>query len=261
MVRASPERVFAHIAHGEHLPRYATPLWMSADPTEKRGGGQVFTLRGYFAGLPVESVQRVVPHPSSSVEFIQVRGTLRALNARFTLRGGEDGTEVLYRMNVDPGIPMITDDTAQQFLVQFLERMLDRIKLAAERKTPTRQRGARGAATETALPGADDEEAEGITELPPREPQTEPEIAAAGIPPSPGGEAAAPHPAALDPARPAPAAPVREHAAHTGGDRRRSEQSRAAGPTPPLSGRRRRRRRHRRRPGGGNTSSPPASTR
>ncbi len=153
MIRASCEHVFAYLAHPEHLPRYATPLWMAADAVEKRGSAHILALRGYFIGLPVESVQRIVLRPPSSVEFTQIRGTLRAFSGRCTLRSVEDGTEIVYRIEVDPGIPMISEDAARQFLVQYLERMLDRIKLAAERKAPGR-RAPRGTAVASALPGA-----------------------------------------------------------------------------------------------------------
>jgi hypothetical protein len=141
VIRAAPEHVFSFLAHPEHLPRYAAPLWMAADPVERRGGAHIVTLRGYFIGLPVESVQRVIVCAPSSVERAQVRGTLRMLAARCTVRPVDGGTEVLYHLEVDLGIPMIPDDAARQFLVQHLERMLDRIKLAAERKTPARSQG------------------------------------------------------------------------------------------------------------------------
>lgn len=162
MIRASCEHVFAHLAQPEHLPRYAAPLWMTADAVEKRGNTHVLALRGYFIGLPVESVQRIVVRQPASVEITQIRGTLRAFSGRLALVSVEDGTEILFRVEADPGIAMISEDAARQFLVQYVERMLDRIKLAAERKAPSR-RAARGTATASALPGAalDDEAADG----------------------------------------------------------------------------------------------------
>lgn len=139
MVRASLEHVFAYVAHVEHLPRYSAPLWMTADPGERRGSAHLVTLRGYFIGLPVECVARVTLRSPTSLELAQVHGTMRAFSGRVVLRGSEDGTEMLYRVEADPGIPMLTDDASRQFLVQHVERMLDRIKLAAERKAPSRQ--------------------------------------------------------------------------------------------------------------------------
>ncbi|HEX4834890.1 MAG TPA: SRPBCC family protein, partial [bacterium] len=168
VIRASCEHVFAYLARVEHLPRYGAPLWMAADAVEKRGTTQVIALSGYFAGLPVESVQRVSLRPPTMLEVSQVRGTLRTFSGRCTLQSGEDGTEVLYRLEVDPAIPMVTEDSARQFLVQYLGRLLDRIKLAAERKAPGR-RAPETAATATAIPvllDEDDRDAEpGETEL------------------------------------------------------------------------------------------------
>ncbi len=146
MIRASCDRVFAYLAHPEHLPRFGAPLWMAADAVEKRGNTHVVALRGYFIGLPVESVQRAVLRPPSSVGLSQIRGTLRAFSGRFTLQSVEEGSEILYRVEADLGIPMITEDAARQFLVQYVERLLDRIKLAAERKAPARRVRAAAAA-------------------------------------------------------------------------------------------------------------------
>jgi len=134
---------------------------MAAEPVERRRGAHLIALTGYLVGLPVESVVRVALHPPHSMEFKQVRGTLRALFGRYVLREVEEGTEVTYRLEADPGIPMITNDAARQFLVQFVERMLDRIKLAAERKAPTRRVERAGAAGSQPLgPGAEEPEEE-----------------------------------------------------------------------------------------------------
>jgi len=246
VVRASTEHVFNHLVPPDQMARYGAPLWMVADPVEKRGASQVVGLRGYFIGLPAESILRVALRPPSSLEFTQILGTLRAFSGRCTLRAVEDGTEVLYRLEVDPGIPMVSEDAARQFLVQFIERMLDRVKLASERKSPNR-RALRGTATSTTLPGQvgpeDEEPAAGesggtIQEaVPPRE------------------EARA----AVRPSRPRPAArPPRARADRATGGKDQPEQAPdratpaadapAGGPQP---GRKRRRRRRRRRPDGG----------
>jgi len=102
LIRASGEHVFAHLAQPEHLPRYAAPLWMTADTVEKRGNTHVLSLHGYFIGLPVESVQRIVLRAPAAVDFTQTRGTLRAFSARCTLGSVEDGTEILFRVEADP---------------------------------------------------------------------------------------------------------------------------------------------------------------
>ena len=154
-MHAAPDRVFTHIGRIEHLPRYGAPLWMTAESVEKRRNAQVVALTGYLIGLPIESVQRVTLRPPTAVEFKQVRGTLRMFNGQCSLAGVEDGTEVRYRLEVDLGIAMISDDAARQFLVQFVERFLDRIKLAAERKTPLPRPAA---ATGVGVAAADEEE-------------------------------------------------------------------------------------------------------
>lgn len=246
-MRASPDRVFAHLGRVDHLPRYGAPLWMTAESTEKRRTGQVVTLTGYLIGLPIESVQRVVLRPPHAIEFKQLRGTLRALSGECTLRAVEDGTEVRYRLEVDPAIAMISDDAARQFLVQFAERFLDRIKLAAERKAPL-GRGARGVASETAA--VEEEEAEPA-----------PDTAAAAVP----ADRAAPAPRADSLPGPDAAQAVAPEARP--GTRRDTAPRSAAGtpqaaPSQPIGRRRRRRHRRRgRRPGNPGTTasgSPPA---
>lgn len=127
---------------------------MLAEPVEKRRSAHVITLTGYLIGLPVESVLRIALRPPYAMEFKQVRGTLRALCGNCVLASVEDGTEVRYRLEADPGIPMISDEAARQFLTQFVERMLDRIKLAAERKAPAR----RADRVAVAPPGLESEE-------------------------------------------------------------------------------------------------------
>jgi hypothetical protein len=217
---------------------------MTAEPVEKRRSAQLIALTGYLIGLPVESVVRVALHPPHSIEFKQVRGTLRMLAGHCALRAVEDGTEVEYRLEADLGISMITDDAARQFLVQFVERMIDRIKLAAERKTPARRldRGS-GAEPSPVAPGAgaeaeEDEPEPVIEDALPAAP-AEPEVAEgahveavdATATPEPGLHRAVPSRPAAGPA-PDP---------------------RAASPRP---GRRRRRRRHRGR--GRSAGGPPA---
>ena len=241
LIRASGEHVFAHLAQPEHLPRYAAPLWMTADTVEKRGNTHVLSLHGYFIGLPVESVQRIVLRAPAAVDFTQTRGTLRAFSARCTLGSVEDGTEILFRVEADPGIAMISEDAARQFLVQYVERMLDRIKLAAERKAPVR-RAPRGTATSSALPGAAafadaESDAEEVAAAAPAGPAPTAGAESVGEGVARGGPAAAPQ-------QPRP----------TGGGEGGRPQ---AGP----SGRHGRRRRRRRRSGGGGAGTPGASPR
>ncbi len=234
--------MFEHLAQPDQRVRYGTPLWMIADVGEKRGAAYVVTLQGYFVGLPCESVQRVLLRPPTSLEFTQVRGTLRAFSGRCTLATTEDGTELVYQLDVDPGIPMITDAAARQFLIQFLERMLDRVKLASERKTPSR-RPVRQAdeVLSTVLPVFADSD-EGDEALPkpakPRTPPGEPGAAPArSRPAAPPRSPSAPRPsaAARAPVRPAPPSPAAPETPAADG----------------AAGARRKRRRRRRRSGGG----------
>lgn len=217
---------------------------MIADVGEKRGAAYVVTLQGYFVGLPCESVQRVLLRPPTSLEFIQIRGTLRAFSGRCTLAGAEEGTELVYHLEADPGIPMVTDGAARQFLIQFLERMLDRVKLASERKTPAR-RPVRQAdeVLSTLLPVFD--ESDDGEPLPPKVAKPRTPAAESGAPPPRSRPAAPPRspstprpaPASRAPARPVPPSPTVPAASN--------------GTAEGATGARKRRRRRRRRPGGG----------
>lgn len=131
--------MFAFLAHPEHLPRYGGPLWLSGDLEDRRGGEPLITLRGYFAGLPVEAVVRAAARAPHTLEISQVRGTLRGLSQRFKIEADEEGALLTCRVEVDPGIPMLSDEAARHFLIQYVERMLDRLRLAAERRTPSRR--------------------------------------------------------------------------------------------------------------------------
>jgi hypothetical protein len=219
--------VFAHIGRLESLPRYGAPLWMAAEPVEKRRSAHVVTLTGYFAGLPVESVLRISLRSPHGMEFKQVRGTLRALSGHCSLAAVEDGTELRYRLEADPGIAMITDAAARQFLVQFVERMLDRIRLAAERKAPVRRGERPDAVTPAGIEAVEEDEADSAPESPaavePAAPHAEPEKAAA---PRPASDGTAGRPGAGE--RPS----QRPDSGRTG-RRRRRRRRRGRPPTPP----------------------------
>jgi Polyketide cyclase / dehydrase and lipid transport len=165
LMRATPDRIFAHLGRVNHLPRYGAPLWMAADAGEKRRTAHVVTLTGYLIGLPVESMQRITLRPPHALEFKQIRGTLRALSGQCSLHPVEDGTEVRYRLEVDPDIPMIGEVAVRQFFVQFAEGFLDRLKLAAERRAPARQAG-RGTGAASQEADADEEVTEAAPEVP-----------------------------------------------------------------------------------------------
>lgn len=209
---------------------------MAAEPGEKRRSAHTITLTGYFIGLPVESVLRIALRPPHAMEFAQVRGTLRALAGQWSLRAVDDGTEVYYRLQADPGIPMISDEAARQFLVQFVERMLDRIKLAAQRKAPAR-RVERAAEARAADVEAEDDDTDAGAE---------------GVQSGDTG-----------PARDVqPVAPVAAPLPPETGPGPRADEGRGGPPRPAdarRSGRRRRRRRHRGRGPAGRAPGPPAA--
>jgi len=210
---------------------------MSAEPVEKRRSAHLITLTGYLIGLPVESVLRIALRPPHTMEFKQVRGTLRALSGHCSVVSVEGGTEVRYHLEADPGIPMISDEAARQFLVQFVERMLDRIKLAAERKAPAR-RADRAAASVLQEREAEEDDAEPI-----------PDAVASATTPAGQEQADAALEKAPDAVVAAQAAPEKVAAPPPVGTTR---------PEPTRSGRRRRRRRHRGR--GRPTGSPGPGT-
>lgn len=81
-IRASPQRVFQLLSRIESLPRYSD-LWLAADVLERGGHQLTAEFRGYFGGLPVESVQRVHIRPPARLEFRQLRGTLKALRSEY----------------------------------------------------------------------------------------------------------------------------------------------------------------------------------
>lgn len=252
MIRASPEHIFAYLARVEHLPRYGSPLWMIAEPMDKRGSAQTVALSGYFAGLPIESILRVALRPPVALELSQIRGTLRAFAGRCTLERGEDGTEVVYRLEVDPGIPMVTDEAARQFLMQYLTRLLDRIKLAAERKVPVR----RPQAPSAAVPAASAPPETGDVE---HEPEEEP-APPIGVEERPGGAAASAVRADAHPPAPAPAVSPPPQLAGAGqppqAGRPSGPAERRPGGDGTSTGRRRRHRRRRRRHRGGPSAAP-----
>ena len=244
--------MFAFVAHPEHLPRYGAPLWLAADLDDRRGGEPLITLRGYFAGLPVEAVIRAASRAPQSVDITQVRGTLRGFSQRFKIESDDEGTVLACRVEADPGIPMVSDDAAKHFLTQYVERMLDRLRLTAERRAPSR-RPPRPSAKEPVESEAgdvavDDSLPAGEPAEPDRERASEPD---AGAPPASRRQPRSFPPRRPRPQRPGPPPPagsppqaagagIPEAGAATSGP------AGAAEAAPGGQGRRRRRRRRRR---------------
>lgn len=135
MIRALAQKVFPIVGHLEGQPR-VTGLWLSADVLDRRPGQLTVHYRGYFAGVPLESVQRVTLQPPHRVEFRQTRGGLRALQGLYSLQPVEGETELTMTVEADIGIPLIPDAAAARVLRGYVERTLDKIKLTAERELP-----------------------------------------------------------------------------------------------------------------------------
>lgn len=229
-IRAPQQRVYQLLSRVEGLPRFAD-LWLAADVQERGGGQVVAEFRGYFGGLPVDSLQRVTLRPSSRVEFRQVRGTFKALRGEYVVEAEGQGARLTARLEVDAGIPLLSDDVVRTVISNALDRLLTKVRDAAERDLP--RLVPRRAAAPGAAAAAPDEPAPAL------EVETEGPKEVAG---EPAEVSAAPPAAAVAPS-PAPVAHAPAERAPSG---RASAEARR--------GRRRRRRHRRRHPG-----SPPAS--
>jgi hypothetical protein len=120
------------ISRLEHLPRWTT-LWLRSDTLDRKQGQMTVQLRGYVAGLPVESTVRAMLQPSRAVEWRQTHGTLLHYAARFDFQGLEEGTLVTYTVQMEPGIMLLSEAATRLVAVQEVERTLARLKLSAER--------------------------------------------------------------------------------------------------------------------------------
>ena len=218
-IRAPQQRVYQLLSRVEGLPRFAD-IWLVADVLERGGGQVVAEFRGYFGGLPVESVQRLSLRPPGRVEFRQLRGTFKALRGEYVIEPEGPGARLTARVEVEAGIPMLGDQAVQMALSASVERLLNRVRDAAERDLPRLVPTRRSAPAGSALAAASPEEA--------------------AVEPS--AKEGAPEAAVSRPAQPPPVPPPSEELA-PGGARRRAG--------------RRRRRRHRRRPMGSSPAPPP----
>lgn len=150
-IRAPQQRVYQLLSRVEGLPRFAD-IWLVADVLERSGGQVVAEFRGYFGGLPVESVQRVSLRPPGRLEFRQLRGTFKSLRGEYLIEPEGAGARLTARVEVEAGIPMLGDQAVQMALGAAVERMLNRVRDAAERDLP-RLVAARRLPQPTAAPG------------------------------------------------------------------------------------------------------------
>lgn len=132
-IRAAPQAVYGMISRLEHLPRWTT-LWFRSDVVDRKQGQVTVQLRGYVAGLPVESTVRATLQPPRALQWRQLAGTLLHYGARFELDGVEEGTLVTYTVQMEPGTVLLGEGATRLVLVEEVERTLGRLKISAERE-------------------------------------------------------------------------------------------------------------------------------
>ena len=135
VVRAPVQKVFQLISRLDSSPR-VTGLWLTADLVDRQSTALTVQYRGYFAGIPVESLQRATLHPPHRIDFHQTRGGLKAFRGQYLLKPIEGDTEVSLMLEADAGIPFVSDQAARLVLHAFIERSLEKFKLVAERELP-----------------------------------------------------------------------------------------------------------------------------
>lgn len=135
IVRAPIQKVFQLVSRLDSQP-HVTGLWLSADLLDRRANAMTVHYKGFFGGIPVESVQRATLHPPQRIEFRQSRGGLKAFQGRYSLKPIEGDTELTLEVEADVGIALITDDSAQRVLHAYVERSLQKLKFLAERDLP-----------------------------------------------------------------------------------------------------------------------------
>lgn len=160
IIRAPVQKVFQLVSRLDASPR-VTGLWLTADLVERRSAGALTVhYRGYFAGIPVESVQRATLHPPHRIDFRQSRGTLKAFRGQYQLKPIEGDTEITLMLEAEVGIPLVSPSAARLVLHAFIERSLEKFKLTAERDLPrVVRRAADGGAAREHPPAEADEAA------------------------------------------------------------------------------------------------------
>ncbi len=204
IIRASIQKVFQLVSRLDAQP-LVTGLWFSADLLDRRPNAMTVHYKGYFGGIPVESVQKATLHPPQRIEFRQSRGGLKAFQGRYSLKPIEGDTELALEVEADVGIALITDDSARRVLHAYVERTLQKIKFLAERDLPRVVRQKTGEAGPAAAP-------------------------------PPAVEAPAPPPAALYPQPAPPTSPQTAQPSQPGSGRKRRRRRRRRGRGPQIQG-------------------------
>jgi len=135
IIRAPIQKVFQLVSRLEAQP-HVTGLWFSADLIDRRQNTATVLYKGYFGGIPLESVQRATLHPPQRVEFKQSRGGLKAFAGRYSLKAIDGETELSMQIEAEVGIALITEASAKRVLHSYVERSLQKIKFLAERDLP-----------------------------------------------------------------------------------------------------------------------------
>ncbi len=153
IIRAPVQKVFQLISHLDAQPR-VTGLWLAADLVEHKANTLTVHYRGYFGGMPVESIQRATLFPPQRVEFRQTRGGLKAFRGEYVLKSIEGDTDLTLNVEAEIGIPLISEESARLVLQAFVEHSLQKFKLTAERDLPrVVRRPPEGAPAAEATPG------------------------------------------------------------------------------------------------------------
>lgn len=242
IIRAPVQKVFQLVSRLDAAPR-VTGLWLTADLVERKSNALTVHYRGYFAGLPVESIQRAMLHPPHRIEFRQSRGNLKAFRGQYQLKPVEGDTEISLTLEAEVGIALVSEEAARLVLHSFIERSLEKFKLTAERDLPRVVRKAANGAAAKEVARPEGEEAVGT----PAEAGQASEGVPTEVSPKKDGEGA-PGPREARWKRPGAQAPGQPAGAKPGAEQPGGAKKRR---------RRRRRRRGGRGPGGPSTGSEP----
>lgn len=135
IIRAPVQKVFQLVSRLDSHTR-VTGLWLAADLLERRSNSLTVHYRGYFGGIPIESVQKATLHPPQRIEFKQSRGGLKVFQGKYALKAVDGDTELSLLVEAETGIALITEASAQRVVHAYVERTLQKIKFIAERDLP-----------------------------------------------------------------------------------------------------------------------------
>lgn len=171
IIRAPVQKVFQLVSRLDSSSR-VTGLWLTADLLDRKANTLTVHYRGYFAGMPVESIQLATLFPPNRIDFRQSRGGLKTFRGQYQFKPIEEDTDLSLSVEADAGIPLISEQATRLVLHSFIERSLEKYKLTAERELPRAPRRA-----------AEEETKEAPSEPPAAEVQ--PAVASEQTPPAP----------------------------------------------------------------------------